>query len=310
MFDKRHDVFNVSAAAAISAVAASAKPGATAPPTRLAEELVSNLIPIDRFASRLFLAQTVHQGGKQFHAASRSCVRYVPGEWIVKNRQVLSFHDLSDEPWSELCDSGTVEEFDSSEWAYAPDSDRQRDFVQLLNRSLAEIVRHDLMFDRDRHVFYFRSFGGKSNRSLSYRASTKHTARNVVKFYSKKKSPIEAAYCRHSAFAGRFRRFGSTWYLEITPSYYFTSNGRCEARFADEHLKKIKELESNSAVLGQFLMWYHFLTKKANGDMYTPTYPFLKFGSTQAYTVEHGVPDKMWLSKEPGERATFFDELG
>ena len=43
VFDKRNDVFNASARAAISAVAASAKPGAITPPTRVTEELVSNL---------------------------------------------------------------------------------------------------------------------------------------------------------------------------------------------------------------------------------------------------------------------------
>lgn len=308
VFDRRNDVFDVSARAAISAVAASTKPGAIAPPTRVAEHLVSNLVPIERFGSKLFLAETNYEDNKQFGAASRSLMEDVPGEWIVKNGRVLSFHDLDDQPWSELCDHGTVEVFDSSEWAYTTDTDRQRDFVQLLNRSLREIVRDDLVFDRDRHVFYFRPLDGRRNRSFSYRAFRKSTARNVVKFYSKKKSPTETAYCRHSAFGGSFRRFGATWYLEITPTYYFTSNGRSEDRFAHEHLKKIKELENNGAVLGQFTMWHHYLAARAKGDMYTPRYPYLAFGGISDYAVEHGVPDGLWLSKEPGERAVLFDD--
>lgn len=308
VFDKRNDVFNVSARAAIGEVAASAKRGAISPPTRVDEQLVSNLIPIERFGSKLFLAQTIYEDNKQFGAASRSLVEDAPGEWIVKNSRVLSLHDLNQQPWSELCDSGTVEVFDSSEWAYTTDSDRQRDFVQLLNRSLKEIVRDDLRFDRDRHVFYFQSLDGKRNRSFSYPAFKKHTARNVVKFYSKKNSPTETAYCRHSAFVGRFKRFGATWYLEITPTYYFTSNGCREDRFAHEHLKKIKELENNDAVLGQFMMWHHYLTTRASGDMYTQRYPYLAFGGISDYVVEHGVPDELWLSKEPGDRAVLFDD--
>lgn len=308
VFDKCKDEFNVSARAAVGAVAASAKPGTIAPPTRVAEQLVSNLIPVERFGSQLFLAQTIYEDNKQFGAASRSLVEYVPGEWIVKNGRALSFHDLNDQPWNKLCDSGTVEVFDSSEWAYTTDSDRQRDFVQLLNRSLQEVFRDDLMFDRERHVFYFQPLGAKRNRSFSYPAFKKHTARNVVKFYSKKKSPTETAYCRHSAFVGHFRRFGATWYLELTPTYYFTSNGCREDRFAHEHLKKIKELESNGAVLGQFMMWHHYLAKRVSGDMYTRRYPFLAFGGISDYAVEHGVPDELWLSKEPGDRAVLFDE--
>ena len=307
VFDKCNDVFNVSARTAISEIAANAKPGAIAPPTRIVEHLVSNLVPLDRFGSKLFLAETTHEDNKQFGAASRSLVEEAPGEWIVKNGRVLSFHDLNEQPWSELCDSGTVEVFDSSEWAYTADSDRQRDFVQLLNRALREIVRDDLIFKKDRHVFYFRLLDGKRNRSFSYRALRTRTSRSVVKFYSKRKSPTETAYCRHSAFSGRFRRFDLQWYLEITPTYYFTSNGRREDRYAHEHLKKIKEIESNSAVLGQFMMWHHYLTKRVSGDMYTRKYPFLAFGDISNYIAEHGVPDKLWLSKEPGQRAVLFD---
>ncbi len=308
VFDKRNDVFNVSARGAISAVAASAKPGAIVPPTRTTEHLVSNLVPIERLGSKLFLAETTYEDNKQFGAASRSLVEDASGEWIVKNGRVLSFHNLNEQPWSELCALGTVEVFDSSEWACASDSDRQRDFVQLLNRSLKEIVRGDLMFDRDRHVFYFQPLDGKRNRSFSYRAFKKQTARNVVRFYSKKKSPTETAYCRHSAFVGRFKCFGAKWYLEITPTYYFTSNGCREDRFAHEHLKKIKELESNGAVLGQFMMWHYYLTKRVSGDMYTQRYPFLAFGGVSEYAVEHGVLDELWLSKEPGQRAVLFDD--
>lgn len=308
VFDKCNDVFNVSARAAISEVAASAKPGAIVPPTRIAEHLVSNLVPIERFGSKLFLAETIHEDNRQFGAASRSCVAEAPGEWIVKNGRVLSFHDLNERPWRDLCDSGTVEVFDSSEWASTSDFDRRRDFVQLLNRALREIVRDDLIFEKGRHVFYFRRLDGKRNRSFSYRGFKTRTSRSVVKLYPKKKSPTETAYCRHSAFSGRFQRFGTQWYLEITPTYYFTSNGYREDRFAHERLKKIKELESNSAVLGQFMMWHQYLTKRVNGDMYTKRYPFLAFGDISDYSVAHGIPDNLWLSKEPSQRAALFDD--
>ncbi len=308
VFDKSKDIFNLSAKTVISTIAASVRPGAIGPPTYVGEHLATNLVPIERFGPRLFLAETEHRSGGEFHAASRRLVIDAPSEWIVKNGHILSFHDLHSRPWCDLCEVGTIESFDVSEWALASDFNRQRDFVQLLNRALVELTRSDLVADIDRHIFYFRPPEGKTDRSFSYRAFAKQTARNVVKFYRKKKLPREIAYCRHSAFIGRFQCFDDRWYLEITPTYHFTRDGRWEDRFASERLKGIKELENNSAVLGQFAMWQHYLVTRVRGNMFTPEYPFIKFGVASDLAVEQGVPDKLWLSGEPVHRMPLFEE--
>jgi hypothetical protein len=38
-------------------------------------------------------------------------------------------------------------------------------------------------------------------------------------------------FYRHSAFRGRFASFDGVWYLEITPEYLFTRDGRKVSRF-------------------------------------------------------------------------------
>jgi hypothetical protein len=308
VFDKRTDVFDRSAKAALSMIAASVRPGAIAPPARIAERLVSNLIPIERFGPRLFLAETDHKDNKAFGAASRALVADAPGEWIVKGGRVLSFHDLDSYPWNKLCDLGTIESFDTTEWALTIDPERQRDFVQLLNRALNQLTRDDLMFDAESRTYYFKRTPDRARRAYSYDGFEKHTSRNVVQLYPKKKSPSETAFFRHSAFIGRFQRFSDDWYLEVTPTYHFTRDGYREDRFAADHLKKIKELENNGAVVGQFAMWRYYLTNRTSGDMFAREYPFLKFGEAASYSVEQGVPDDLWQSREPPQRATLFDE--
>ena len=47
----------------------------------------------------------------------------------------------------------------------------------------------------------------------------------------------------------------------------FTRDGYREDRFAADHLKKIKEVENNGAVVGQSAMWRHYLTNRTSGDM-------------------------------------------
>src|SRR5207245_6853170 len=52
--------------------------------------------------------------------------------------KILSFHDLGEPPWSSVCDAGTREGFAVTEWSESSDPQRQRQFVQLLNRTLRD----------------------------------------------------------------------------------------------------------------------------------------------------------------------------
>ena len=306
LFDKKRDSFTKAAKAALTDVASRAKPGAIAPPARIAERLLTNLVPAERFASRLFLAETSCRDNKTFGAKLRAITRNPPGEWIVKGGRVLSFHDLDAFPWNKACESGTIEDFPTEEWALTDDADRLRDFVQLLTRALQELTRSDLIFSKNRHCFFFRRIRNRPRRGYSYRSFEKDTARNVVKQYFKKRSPNEHAYFRHSAFQGQFLRFDGNWFLEVTPTYYFTSDGLHESRFFSEQLKKIKELENNGAVIGQFQMWREFLTKLPRADMFKSEYPYVKFGRLAYSELEHGVPDQLWRTQEAPERMPLF----
>lgn len=297
VFNKKKDIFDLSAKASIATIAANAKLGAITPPARITEHLISNLVPVQKFGSKLFSADTKYRGNRTFGAAFRQLTADVPGEWIVKDGRLLSFHDLNRYPWIELCDIGTIEQFDTTEWALSTDRDRERDFVQLLNRALRQLTHEDLFFDKSRHIYYFKYNPRKPSRRYSYYASKNRTERQVVHIYTKKRTQTETAYLRHSAFKGRFLRFDNSWYLEVTPTYHFTCDGRNEDRFASEHLKKIKEIEKNDAVLGQFLMWCYYLINRGSEDIFAREYPFLKFDMAGDYTVEQGIPDGFWRSQ-------------
>lgn len=114
--------------------------------------------------------------------------------------------------------------------------------------------------------------------------------------YPKKGKPKEIAYYRHSAFEGWFKRFGDDWYLEITPTYYFTWDGRRPDRFYEERLKKIKEQEKNPAVRGQVVMWAEYLSR--DGNLFEPQYPLLGFGELMRFEVEAGLDDAAWLERD------------
>lgn len=210
---------------------------------------------------------------------------------------IYAFIDLSEEPWDEICDQGTVEEFDSEEWAYVDDQDKQREFVQLLNQCLRAKARAlALRYSKDLNCYYFGATNDLSEFALGYQSLVNETSRTVFRGYPKRGKPTEVAYYRHSAFQGRFKRHGDDWYLEITPTYYFTWDGWRLDRFYEDRLKKIKEQEKNPAVRGQVVMWAEYLSR--DGNLFESQYPLLRFGELMRFDVDAGLDVDAWLERD------------
>jgi hypothetical protein len=72
-------------------------------------------------------------------------------------------------------------------------------------------------------------------------------------------------------------------------------------------LKKIKEIENNAAVMGQFVMWRDFLTTHGAADLLTKRYPFLSFREIESMELDVGVPDDLWKSQETDPSSPLFE---
>jgi len=301
-FDKAKDRFDHSAAQALANLAKGSKYGAYAVPRPKEESLISNLLPVIRLPELLYIASTTYRERKPvFEALGKQSSKH-GAEWILKDKRIIAFQDLRQPPYDAICDRGTVEEFHVPEWSDSAELERQRDFVQLLNCALREKVRLFSMAFEHRHPFhcyYFRGNRDLRPRSLGYFGGKNETDREVFKPYFKKGGMVR--YCRHSAFKGQFYRFEGSWYLEVTPTYYFTRDGLELYRYYEEPLKGIKRLERNNAVRGQLIMWAELLTMP--GDMYRPEYPYLGFGSALDFGLSVGLNDVDWLEREKKDLA-------
>ena len=307
VFDKRADLFDRSAKPALLALGLSTAPGATAPSARIEEQLLVNLVGVS-FAKTLYWAPTSHANDKSFGAALRALDPKAGSEWIVRGKAVLSFRNLDTWPWNKLCESEAMEEFGSNEWSDSGDDDRQRDFVALLNRAIGEFVRPALWHDRDNGTHFFPKPKERDKVKYAYKSLKSFVPRDVVKRYGKRRDdPTQAAYWRHSAFLHRFVRLDGCWYAEITPTYHFTRDGYKPDSWGGDRLKKIKELENNAAVMGQFVMWRYFLTHHGATDLYTEGYPYLAFAPLEALSLGVGVPDALWKSQEANPDSPLFD---
>jgi hypothetical protein len=301
-FDKKLHRFDKNALPSLWSLA-SPLVGLYQAPIPVSERLVSNLLQIAQLPPRLYLATAIHSDPKTFYDALK-LAGGMTHEWVFKHGQVLSVHDLRSASFDKLCDQGTVEDFDTSEWAQSDDPDKSRDFVQLLSACLRTRLEKEQVFYQRKppfRLFYFGATVDYLPRIYYYRSAQHRTDREVFRAYYKKKDGA-LNYYRHSAMKARFQRFDGQWYLEITPTYYFTYIEGRPDRFHADHLSGIKRLERNNAVRGQLLMWVAILTDR--GNMFNPEYPFLQFRNLVSFEAPVMIDDESWRPRDE------FDNVG
>ena len=305
VFDKARDVLDSSALPRLLVLAAPRDSGIYLPPRRQSETLVTSLLEVSSFAPRLFLAATSARTPRQVFAALPSNTH--ASEWILLNKQILSFHDLRDPIWKSVCDRGSVEDFPTDEWSESRDPVRRREFVWLLNSALRQRLYPRVLYHKTLDCYYWRRPEANLHpASLVYRATHQPAKRNVFKGYPRKDGG-GISYYRHAAFEGHFRRFSDSWFLDITPTFVFTQDGERISRYHADLLSGIKRLDRNPAVLAWVMMWADYLARR--GDLFTAEYPFLSFGKLVPLSIERGIVDDSWLPGEDiQERALLADD--
>lgn len=274
---------------------AAPKPGLYLAPTRRDEVLHSNLLTLESYPSEIFVAATDCRFPGQVWEALRKSRCEVDASWILWEKKIISFHDLGEFRWSSVCDPGTREGFPIAEWAESNDPVRQRQFVQLLNRVLRNQLQEHVRYWPEQDCY---AMAGPP-RKLPYRSLKRTSSISVMTaFSSNNKEGRRFYWYRHLAFHGQFRFLEGHWYLEITPTYRFTSDGYTLDRFHEERLSGIKRLEGNRAVLSAVLFWADYLRPRSN--MFEAKEPLLQFGKLVAFNCPVGIVDREWLADDPG----------
>jgi len=293
LFRKDRDRFNTDSLTNLVRVGAPLR-GLYLPPRPKPERLWSNLLEIDALPDILFAAATLLRStGEVWSALNKKKVRPESG-WILWEKKILSFEDLSTPGWEDICERGTVEGFESTEWSESEDVEKRRLFVQLLNKTLRAQLDSRLRYWPKDDCF---AMTGES-RKQSYQSLKRSSGLTVVsQFASKSKDGRTFDYRRHLAFRGQFRCLDGAWFLEITPTYRFTTDGAQRDRFHESRLKKIKEIEGNRAVLSCVLFWANFLQPERG--LFAGPQPPLVFGELKTISVDVGIDDNSWKQNDP-----------
>jgi Domain of unknown function (DUF4365) len=295
-FDKTLNRFDATAKSALQQLAMRDDAGLYLATQPKREIIYSNLLRLAPLPDTYYVAATEYRTSSELFARLHELTRPVHGEWILHDRMLWSFHDLSARPWTEVIDPGTLESHAADEWAQTDEPVRQRQFVQLLNTCLKEkLFRKGVKFSRETGCYYFRASQDLSNIEYFYASREHKTSRTVFKGYPKKFDRSQMSYYRHSAFEGRFVCYGGMWCLQITPTYHFTRDGERLSRYAPDLLSGIKRLENNQAVHGQVVMWAHLLTSRS---LFDSGPQFLDFAALQQFELGVGLDDDTWIRRE------------
>jgi len=266
-----------------------------APPK--SEILYTNLVKVERKPKEVHVGESDLAKRAQVFACLRDAgVENPAGEFICRDKSIISVHDLRKEPWCKVVEKGTVETLGFDEWWHAENGKRKGYAVELLNHCLtAFFADKGVRWRASDEVYFVKSNSGQREISLKSRGLHRETTSHVVfRAYLKKKSP-DVSFCRHHAMRARFHEIEGSWFLEINPTYRFSRDGWKDDLFAAERLKKIKEFEGNPGIFSNAFMWSEMLTSTV-ADFWHREYPHLSFGGLLSISASKGIPDEAWRS--------------
>ena len=291
-FHKATNSFAPEALRALTEVAAP-RQGLYLAPNRRKETLQTNLLPIETLPATVYVGKTHHWNDYPVRKSLSEHKYYPRSGWFLWDKTIITFDDLSGSAWREIVIPGTIDKFDTSDWADTLDPQRQKNFVQLLNRTLKEQISVEIRYCSDQDCY---AFAGRPKRH-SYRSLKRDSKLGVVNSYSSTTADGRVFHhFRHLAFRGQFRRLSDVWYLEITPTYRFTSDGHNLERFHESRLKGIKEREGNRAVLSIVMFWADYL--RPSKHLFSGDPPLIRFGPLLDMSLPVGINDKAWLAAD------------
>ena len=224
-FNKQTDRFDRNCRVALEQLAIKKDSGLYLGTVPREEKIYSDLLPMRSIPPTVHTAKSLYPSRREAYAAV-SLDRRFPRCWTIHGGTLYSFDPITEPSWSELCDFGTVEAHNISMFANTEDPARKKLFVELLNLTLqAQLHDQGIWFHSKEHFFYERPDPDLRERKTSYSSRMHKATRTTFSAYPAKDGTSVTHY-RHSAFYARFYRFDEKWYLQISPTYHFTSDGR------------------------------------------------------------------------------------
>jgi hypothetical protein len=305
-FNKATDAFGATASSRLLALADPHGRAHTPVPVSINESLLSNLLPVE-IPDVYYSAPTSLFKRGAVYAAQRKSERPFRQDFVLANNRIYTWRPMSGTSLALVPDAAA--NADPVGELASGDASSRRLLVNLLNMALQEDLGEDLRWNGDRKFLYYRATPDLSQRKVT---STTGRSRTVFKQYPNKKDPTQVAYYRHAALRWQFVELDGDWYCAITPDYFFTYDGQHESKFADDYLRKIKQIDRNQAVLGETRAWAAIFRNPET--LLGAEDRILDFGDLIEFKVDRGIHDADWKPITPPDdelpESTLFDDPG
>lgn len=306
-FEKAKDAFSRAAADVIAALAIEKNTfGTYVPPMLTGEPAHLNLV-------RLVLPEEIFVAASPFRSGPESVKELLLHDgpkhfdWVIRDKTFWSFRDPHGTVLEEIVDVGTIEAVETEAVALLDGLDDQNAIIELLRRSVEAQLADDLFFDKESRALCFRALGPGKTRKYAYKSLQNETSAEVVALIGKEgRDDI----MRHHAFVPRYQRIGDDWFVSITPTFVFTSDGYRPHPASGIMLAGKKKLEKAGAIRGQFVMWRHLLMASASAPTHTlldetdewlNERPRIGFEPLEALSMPVSVPEDVWREEDPEE---------
>lgn len=234
-------------------------------------------------------------------------------EWIVKNDQIYSFHDLNDKqnPLSRIGYSEYTEKHSLSQLS---SNDKTQRYI---NELLASSLRHYLYecdpsvhwyYDRrykHKNCFYFAASDKLNPIEIKWGASNMPREVFGERTQKNNRTKKEYKYFRHLAFKPDFLMVEDNWHLAISPTWLFTFDGERLDRFNSDKISSMKRLENNNAVRNHTNFWIWFLCNRSINLFGKQDFTaFLEFEEIPTMEVNYSIDDDSWVKHESESKKT------
>lgn len=312
IFLKARDVFGGNAADALRAMTEPDRiPGGHIPAVRSSETIIPNLMKVV-LPEQVYIAEAKCNSLREAYGLLNAETDTVPDDWTLRSRRLTTFRNPEGTVLEAIIEDGTIEAIETSRFSDTDDRREMNDFAELLKRTLREDMKPLVDWCRFDKIMYFLPQEPAIGRQIEYMSLKRRTKRKVVTI-KRRRQDGRPVYTRHSAFRPRFEREFGDWYLVVEPTYKFTRDGYRRDSFAPEHMSKLKRMETNASVSGQFVMWRSLLIHGIGEDedrqqadmLFAPTREhILGFETLPDMNVPYSVPDEFWRSRDDSPPGT------
>lgn len=210
-------------------------------------------------------------------------------DWHVFEDKIISFKSLDDksEPLNKLVEIGSVEEYETKEFAQASFK-YESALSQLIDRTIQELAyKKDIQWIRKDRMFRFRPPKLTGERKVRWK-NKKAATRTVVKeVWNKEKKQI--THFQQLSFKIQSFLSENKWYLSISPTWSYTYDGYLNHKNESNLISQKKKLETNNAVYQHFMFVSYCLMNKLSED--EELYKLISFKSPirleLSFKIEH-----------------------